>query len=369
MTRVVRSLHIDTERTWRGGEQQALYLAAGLVRRGHVAEVAGNPDSEYLRRARAASLTAHDVPMRTDFDPAAFRRLRRLLKDGRFDIVHGHTSRGHVMAGTAALWLRSCKVVVTRRVDFSIRRPPLHPGRLKYRHGIDRFIAISGAVRDVLIDGGVKPHRIAVVPSGVDLARLATADAQAVRAEFGVRDGAPLVGAVAHFAWHKGLEYLVDAVPHVLEQHPDARFFLVGDGELAGALKERAARVAPPGTVLFPGFRLDAPSFLQAFDVVATPSVMEALNTTNLDAMALGRPVVATNVGGIPEVITDEETGLLVPPRDAKLLGGAISRLLGNCALAARLGAAARRLVRERFTCDAMVEGTLAVYREVLGEP
>ncbi|MBI4878489.1 MAG: glycosyltransferase, partial [Planctomycetes bacterium] len=281
MARVIRSLHIDTERTWRGGEQQALYLAAGLVRRGHVAEVAGNPGSEYLRRARALGLAAHEVPMRTDFDPAAFRRLRRLLVEGRFDVVHGHTSRGHVMAGTAALWLRSCRVIVTRRVDFSIRRPPLHPGRLKYRHGIDRFIAISEAVRAVLLDGGVKPARIAVVPSGIDMERLAAADAQAVRAEFGLGNGAPLIGAVAHFAWHKGLEHLVDAIPLVLQKHPQARFFLVGDGELAGELKERAARVAPPGTVFFPGFRLDAPYFLQASDLVATPSVMEALNTTN----------------------------------------------------------------------------------------
>ncbi len=364
MSLPIRSLHLDTERTWRGGEQQVLYLVDGLRQRGHVAEVVGPPESPFVKRAREAGAVAHEVPLRGELSPRAIRRVAAILKAGAFDLIHAHTSHAHAIAAIAARLARPARCVVSRRVDFPIRRGPF--SRMKYRFGVDRYVAISRAVRDVLVGGGVNEERIRVVPSGIDLARLDAADAESITREFGIPPGARVVGSLSWFAGHKGLEHFVDAVPAVAARHPDAWFFLVGDGEERAAIEDRARRVAPHARIRFPGFRKDALSFLARFDVVCTPSVLEGLNTTNLDALALGRPVVATAVGGIPEAVIDGETGLLVPPSAPAALAAAIERLLDEPELGARLGAAGRALVERRFTNDAMVEGTLEVYRELL---
>lgn len=365
MESTIRSLHVDTERTWRGGEQQALYLAQGLQARGHTAELAGHRGCEFARRGREAGLEAHELSLRGELNPLAVAGLVRLLKDRRFQIIHAHTSHAHTLAAIAARLAGGVRCVVSRRVDFAVRgKLPFR--RIKYRFGVDRFVAISAAVRDVLIEGGVAAERIRVVPSGIDPQRLTSADPAAIRREFGLEPDVSLVGAVCHFAWHKGLEHLLDAIPSILAQRPGTRFMLAGDGELRAELEARAARVAPAGTILFPGFRGDVPSLLAAFDVVVAPSVMEGLNTTNLDSLALSRPLVAARVGGIPEVVIDGQTGLLVPPGDPEALAAAILRLLEQPELGRRLGAAGRARILERFTNDSMVEGTLEVYRELL---
>ncbi|MFH0946036.1 MAG: glycosyltransferase [Planctomycetota bacterium] len=362
----IHTLHVDTERTWRGGEQQALYLALGLKARGHVAEVVGHPGCDFVHRSRKAGLTAHEVGMRGELNPVAVMRIARLLRSGRFQIIHAHTSHAHTLAALAASLAPETRCVVSRRVDFKVRKGRFHFNRIKYRFGVDRYLAISDAVREVLLEGGVPSRKIHVVRSGIDLTRLETADPAPLREEFGLVRGAETVGAVAHFAWHKGLEVLIDAIPEVVAARPATRFFLVGTGELAGELKQRARARAPEGTVIFPGFREDAPSFLRLFDVVAAPSFMEGLNTTNLDALGLARPVVASDVGGISEAVVDGVTRLLVPARDPHALSMAILRLLEDRPLARRLGEAGRRLVREKFSTDSMVEGTLDAYRAVL---
>ena len=368
MTAPIRTLHVDTERTWRGGEQQALYLATGLRSRGHLAEVVGHPGCEFAQRARRAGLTVHEQPLRGELNPAAILRIARLLRAGRFQIVHAHTSHAHTLSALAAALVPGARCVVSRRVDFAVNKGALHINRLKYRILVHRYVAISACVRQALIDGGVPPEIIRVVPSGVDISRLDQADPEPLRAEFGLEQHTQVVGAVAHFAWHKGLEVLIDAIPAILEVRPQTRFLLVGDGELTEELKARARARAPASAVIFPGFRTDAPSFLALFDVVATPSVMEGLNTTNLDALALGRPVVASRIGGIPEAVIDRQTGLLVPPRDADALAHAILELLQDRELASRLGAAGRRLIERKFTIDCMVEGNLNAYAEVLNQ-
>ena len=362
----IRSLHVDTERTWRGGEQQALYLATGLTSRGHVAEVVGHPGCEFVRRSLEAGLTAHEVPLRGELNLAAVMRIARLLRGGRFQIVHAHTSHAHTLAALAASLSPATRCVVSRRVDFKVQKGLLHFNRIKYRFGVDRYLAISEAVREMLLEGGVAARKIHVVRSGIDLSRLETADPDALRKEFGLESGTQTVGAVAHFAWHKGLEVLLDAIPEILASRPTTRFFLVGKGELAAELEKRARERAPEGTVIFPGFREDAPSFLKLFDVVVAPSVMEGLNTTNLDALGLARPVVASDVGGISEAVRDGVTGLLVPARDSHALSAAILRMLEDQVLAKRLGEAGRQLVQKEFSTDSMVEGTLDAYRTVL---
>lgn len=365
-TRPLRTLHLDTERGWRGGEQQALHLARGLIARGHVAEVAGLASEEFVRRSRAAGLVAHEGPLRGELNPLAIARVRALLRDGRFDLIHCHTAHAHTI-GAIAAGLSRVPCVVSRRVDFPVKRGFLGTNRWKYHHGVARYLAISSAVERELLSAGVARERIVRVASGIDPTRHASRDPSLLAREFGIGDDVLVVGAVGHFAWHKGFETLVDAAPRLLARFPRLRVFLLGDGELRPALESRvrAKGDAVAAAFLFPGFRDDVASFVARADVIAAPSLLEGLNTSILDALWLERPVVASNVGGIPDAVVHGETGLLVEPGDPAALAAAVQQVLEAPALAARLGAGGRRRVEERFTVDAMVEATLRVYREV----
>jgi glycosyltransferase involved in cell wall biosynthesis len=360
----VKTLHINTERTWRGGEQQALYLAEGLVRRGHQAMVLCRRGSRMAERARAAGLPTHDMRASAELDPRAVWRVARLVRVHAVDIVHMHTSHAHTFGVLGGLLRRHTKLVVSRRVDFSIRRGI--GSALKYRLPVDRYIAVSEAIKRVLVRDGIRPELVSVVHSGVDLSRFGRYERRDHRAEFGLADDTPVIGNIAALADHKGHRYLLDAVPLVLERHPEARFFICGEGELWDDLHAQRARLGLDREVTFTGFRRDVPSLLEFFDVFAMSSHLEGLNTSILDALAMRKPVVATNAGGIPEIVRDGQTGLLVPPRDPPSLAQAICRLIDDPGEARRLAQAGRALVEREFTCDSMVEGTLAVYREVL---
>jgi glycosyltransferase involved in cell wall biosynthesis len=359
----LRVLHINTERTWRGGEQQTLWLARGLQDRGHDSQLCVQPDRELHQRAAAAGLVCHPIAMRTEWDPIAITRLTRLIRARAFDIVHMHTSHAHSLGVIAARLARRARTVVSRRVDFSIYRHALSLSGFKYRHGVDRYIAISQAVKAALVQDGIAADRIDIVHSGVDPDRLRSDAASLERARFGIPESATLVGTVAHMAWHKGLETLIDAAPEIVRLRPDAHVVLVGDGELRAELESRARAGAVASHIHFAGFQKDVAPWHRAFDVFVMPSVMEGLCTSILDAFSLDKPVVASAVGGIPELVHHQRTGLLVPPRDPQALAAAAVGLLNDRQRATQLGTSAHALLLADFTVDSMVEGTLAIYR------
>ncbi len=371
--RTLRVLHLNTEPTWRGGEQQLLYLLDGLAARGVPSRLVAQPGKPMAARAAAHGHAVTALRMRGEADLVAVLRLAALLRRGRYTIVHAHTSHAHTLSAVAAALLgpsRRPRVVVTRRVDFSIyRRSFFGLNHLKYLHGVDQYVTVSEAIRQVLVRDGVPAHRIECVHSRIDVGRIDAAEErrEALRAELEVPQGHALVGNVAALADHKGQRYLIEAAPAVLAACPRTTFAVVGEGELRDELHALARRVGVRERFRFTGFRADVPSLLKAFDLFVMPSHMEGLGTSVLDAMAAGLPVVGTAAGGMPEAIVDGETGVVCPPRDAPALAAAVVRLLQDRDLARRMGEAGRRRVVSRFSSDAMVEGTLGVYRRLLG--
>ena len=367
----MRVLHLNTERTWRGGERQCLRLAAGLRDRGEESEVVAQPGSPLAERARAEGLTVHEVRMRGEWDLGAVRAIRRLYRERAPDLVHMHTSHAHTLGCLARTGLPRPLTAVSRRVDFSIYRNFLRLSWFKYRLLGDRFVAISAAIRDQMVGDGIPADRIEVVWSGVDPPPAAGGTRRDLRAELGLPPGTPLVGDVAAFGWHKAQEVLVEATPLLLREVPEARVLLVGEGECRPAVEARARRLGLLGdAVRFTGFRDDVPDVLASLDVFVMCSVKEGLCTSALDAQAAGVPVVASAVGGLPEAVEDGVTGILVPPRDPAALASAVARLLRDRPLRDRMGAAGRARVGERFGMDAMVDGNRAVYGRMLrGEP
>jgi L-malate glycosyltransferase len=251
-------------------------------------------------------------------------------------------------------------LIASRRVDFRMKGNTL--SRWKYRQ-VDCFICASDAIRQLLLSDGVEPSRAITVHEGIDLERVEAAPPAKLHEELWLPHHAPVVGNVAALVPHKGQRHLIEAATLVLRQVPDARFVIAGEGELREPLERAIKENRLEKHVLLAGFRPDVLSVHKAFDIFVMSSVTEGLGTSLLDAMACGKPVVATTAGGMPEVVVDGRTGPLVPPRDHAAMADAIVRLLTDPALRGEMAAAALARVRARFSVERMVEETLNVYR------
>ncbi len=362
------SLHIDTARTWRGGQNQVLVTVMGLRTLGHRTILVAHSEGE-LRQRASEGLELFPLAPRTEMDLGAAWKLARLLKQLRPDVVHAHDPHGVAMAGLALSMSTQPSqppLVASRRVDFHLKGSSL--SRWKYRQ-VDCFICASEAIRQILLADGVPAERTVTVHEGIDLDRVASAPPARLHEELWLPHQAPIVGNVAALVPHKGQRHLIEAAALVVRQVPDARFVIAGEGELRQALERQIKEHHLEKHVLLAGFRPDVLSVHKAFDLFVMSSVTEGLGTSLLDAMACAKPVVATTAGGIPEVVADGETGLLVPPRDHHALADAIVRLLNDPALRRRLGEAGLARVREHFTADRMVRDTLRVYARVALHP
>lgn len=361
----MRILHIDTERGWRGGQRQALWLAQSLAQRGHPSIVAARSGEPLERRAREAGLEVAACAPRFEADPIAVLGLRRRLRESRIDLVHAHAAHA-VGLGALATLGTGIKLVASRRVDFPLRRN--FGTRWKYGRAA-AIIAISRAVADVLAQSGIGPERIVVIPDGTDTRRVIAPASPETLASLGVRPGAPLVVQVAQLMPHKDPLNFVRAISAARGRVPALQALLVGDGRLREEVSDAVRTLGLEGSLHAVGFRQDADALLAAADVVVLSSRDEGMGSVLLDALFLGKPVAATRAGGIPEIIVHGASGLLAPVSDPDALGAHIATLLEDRALASRLAVAAHARAPE-FSMDRLTDRTLAVYQRVLaGSP
>jgi L-malate glycosyltransferase len=360
------SLHVDTARTWRGGQNQVLLTVNGLRSIGHRAALVAHPHGELRQRAQEG-LDLIPIAPRTEMDLTAAWRFSRLVRRLRPDVIHAHDPHGVAMASLALSFNTGAvgaapALVASRRVDFHLKGNSF--SRWKYRQ-VDCFIAASEAIRQMLVADGVPADRTVTVHEGIDLDHVRAAPPVNVHEAFWLPHHAPVVGNVAALVPHKGQRYLVEAAHLVIQEMPDVRFVILGEGELREHLERQVHEHHLDKHVLLPGFRLDVLGCIKGFDLFVMSSITEGLGTSLLDAMACARPIVATRAGGIPEIVEDGVNGLLVPPRDAHALARAIVEALKDERLRQRMGAAGFDCVRERFTVERMVAETASVYARV----
>lgn len=349
----LRIVHVDSGRSWRGGQRQAFLLALGLRDRGQEPFLIASPDSPLASRARAAGLAVATITMRGDWDLHAAKRIRARVKAWRADIVHAHDARSHALAMLALLGRAEIPLVVTRRVPFTPRS-----ARLKYGERVARFIAISEAVKAAMVDGGIDPLRIDVVHSGITLPQGAVAPRD-WRNELGWPADSVICGVVGAMTTEKGLDVLDSVMRRMPKESRDrARIVLLG-GNATGM-------DAIGGCPAFrAGFVEDIEPAIAGLDLLLHPSRAEGLGTSVLDAMALGKPPVAFATGGLPEVIEDGRSGLLVPPFDAPAFASAAATLIRDADLRHRLGQGAK-IRAKSFDSREMTKGTELVYNRVL---
>ena len=299
--------------------------------------------------------------MRHAIDLRAVLALRRLFAGRRASLVHTHSSSDSWVGGLAGRSL-GLPVVRSRHVTIAVPRRRTLVYRLAHR-----ILTSAERVKEVLTAAGVEPGKVVAVPPGVDTVRFHPGVSGAsVRAELGL--GGPVAGLVANIRGSKGHDVFLEAAREVLAAVPDARFLIVGDGVGYDDVRARVDRLGLAPTVVMTGFRRDIPEVMAALDVLVLPSIRsEATSQVIVQALAVGTPVVATAIGGSPEVIRDGETGRLVPPNDAHALAAAIVATLRDPAHARAMARAGQAFVRQRLSIDAQMATTTGVYRELLG--
>jgi len=356
--RLLKILHIDPERDWGGGEAQVLGLLSYLAAQGHRNDLLAYPYGKLWERCRGTDVRALPLVTRSDLDPRPVWRARRLISREGYDIVHLHTKRAHALSVWLPHGAGAPRYVVTRRMDY----PEKNNRRTRhlYNRCVDGVVAISRPIVDLLADAGVEGGKIRLIHSGIDVARFSPGAGN----PSGERD--LTVGTVAVLEKRKGHRFLLEAVARLKDRGVKLRCLLAGVGSERKGLEEMVTRLGLEGRVNFLGFVADTPAFLASIDIFVLPSLREGLGVAALEAMAAGKAVVASRVGGLTEVISEGRTGFLVPPRDSQMLSDAIAELIANPNRARAMGQCAAAHVREHFTLERMAAGNEAYYYELL---
>ena len=340
-------------------------LAAALAARGHDVTIATPPSDTWAARCRASGLRHVALPMGRPFDPRAAWRLARLIRRQRIQVAHAHKGRARTLAILAGLMGGRALLVLNRGVSF----PVTGVRRVGYTSArVHAIVAVCESIKRGLVTAGVSAAKIHVVYSGTDVDRFHPAvDGTPIRRELGLAATDLLVTQVGVRSW-RGWTDVVTAMADVCRREPRARLLFVGvPAPRVVEIAERAARAGIAGRVLTLGHRTDVPAILCASDVVVDASYAGAGITGSIrEALACERPVVATAVEGMPELVGDGETGRLVPPRDPAALGDAILATLADPTAAQAMARAGRKRVEAHFSLRAKVDALEALYRRLV---
>lgn len=331
----------------------------------------GNPMADQLRDL---DVPVDQVPVRRLRDITALPRIARYLRAHRADLVHTQLEFSNTLGCLAAKLNRIPSLSTLHSLDMPKERSK-YAFRLKLmywslRRNADRVLAVSEQARQhYLAASGDRPEHAVTLYNGISVASYAAldqAERAAARRSLGIAEDAQVLITVAVLREMKGIQYMIRALPTLLQTVPNATYLVVGDGDHRAALEAEAAAQGVEGHVIFAGMRADVPELLSAADVFVLPTLTEALPTVLAEAMAARLPLVASAVGGVPEMIEDRQNGLLLPPADPDALAKACAAVLSDPSFARRIAEAGHAVVEEKFNIQRQVQRLEAVYNEVL---
>ncbi|MHB1044085.1 MAG: glycosyltransferase family 4 protein [Eubacteriales bacterium] len=368
----LRVAHVIGGGEFGGAERHILNLAGAVDPQAVEITVCCLFEAPFAEIVAKAGISVAAFPMRHRLDMRVLDELAYFFRHGEFNIVHTHGVRANLLGRISAR--QAGKKVVT--TVHSLLRSD-YPGTFsrmanslaeKLTRGMtDHFIAVSGGLKKALVKGGLPDGRVTVVYNGIDLEALAASRRPAVwRDKLGCTGGEPLVGMVARLHPVKGHRYFLEAAREVLAALPEARFVIAGEGPGREAMEQLAGRLGIEDSVVFTGFVEEVWPLMADLDLLVVPSLWEGFGLTAVEALALGVPVVAADVGGLPEAVRHGETGLLVAPGDTAALSRGIIWMLEHPSEAAEMARRGGEAVRREFSASTMAARTVEVYRKLL---
>ncbi|HXH48926.1 MAG TPA: glycosyltransferase family 4 protein [Terriglobia bacterium] len=357
--------HVDTGLVLRGGQRQLLLLAQGLRARGHSQLIVCPQESELYRSATSDGFQVLGLP-REDFRHIkGIRQLRRRLHQDGLMLLHAHDGVGQSVAWIASLGTH-VRRVATRRVTYLPKRRLDY--RLKYKHTCHAVVAVSQFIARILEETGIPPKMINVIPDGIEIPERVpdAASRHATRARWRLGESDFVIGHLGGISEEKGQDLAIKALEILADRLPNGKLVLGGDISAEDLATSHLAAAVASGQVLLAGYQENLFEFFSGLDVYIMPSRSEGLGSAALLAMAHALPVIATRVGGLPEIVEEGSTGWIVAPESPDTLAEAIAAAATNPARLKELGNNAR-LRSKMFSADIMVERTEALYRQLMG--
>lgn len=372
-------LYIIDNLEFGGGEMVFSQLINRLCRDKYKVTVACLPTGIFMERIKGSGASIKPVDMSNKFNFKVILQMVNLMKEQNIDIVHSQGARAEFFSRLAAK-LAGVHIIVST-VAMPVEGFDVNPIK-KFIYTVlnrftecfvDRFIVVSEALDKVMRERHrIEPQKLVTIFNGIETDEYSIPDEEVMcgksrlREELGLENNVPVIGAIGRLVWQKGFEYFIDVIPEVLKEFKEARFLIVGEGPLENKLKVKSKKLKVDDKVIFTGFRNDIKEILASIDIFVMPSLLEGLPMILLEAMAMGKPIIATDIEGIKEILENGRTGLLVPPRDPQALSEAIGDLLIHKDKARQIGLAARKAVEERFGVDIMVQKVEGAYEELL---
>lgn len=361
----MKVLHLSSERTWRGGEQQLAYLLEESKKHGietFVASKKGSAFSEYCRKNNQPFV---EVGFKNELDVFTAIKIKNICKEQSIDFVHIHSSHSHAMAVQSVMFGNKIPLVLSRKVDFPIKNNVF--SKWKFNHSsIKKIICVSNAIKQIILPDLKNKNLCEVVYDGIDLDRFHYQKGKNVlRDEFGVAKNKTIVANISAIAPHKHYFTFVDTAEKVLRENPDFHFFIIGDGPLRNEIEVYIKKKKLTQEITFTGFRKDIPDIFPDIDLFLMTSETEGLGSTLLDAAAHKTPIVSTNAGGIPEVIQHRTSGLLADVYDSNTLAKFVLELSTDKSLQEQLTEANYKNLTSRFTKEIMAQQTFKIYEQI----
>ena len=360
-----------------GGERGFLQLIRELPCERYNIHVATSPEGGFFKVLTGMGIDVIPLNLKKRVSVNNIKRLSEIIRERKINIIHSQGGRTDFYARMAAKMLKQkVKVVSTIQMpvegfDVSTLRKGIYRffDRFSERY-VDRFIVVSEVLRKTLVSNHRIPSdNVFKIYNGIELNEYQPGNSdesfKRIRKEYNIGEDVFLIGAVGRMVWQKGFEYLIEAIPDIVRDIPDANFLFVGDGPLRQKLEALSEELRVRDNVIFAGFRSDIKEILSAIDILVIPSLLEGFPMVTLEAMAMAKPIVATNIDGITEQIRDGVDGILVPPKDPSALAEAVMRILNDKELARSIGLAARKKVEQEFSVEKMVAETEKVYQSL----
>jgi glycosyltransferase involved in cell wall biosynthesis len=346
-----------------GSRRTSFLLTRELVAQGFPVCLVLPKDSPLFAAGEAEGLPVLAARTKGNGDFATFG-LSRAMRKQSCVLAHFHDARAVTIGGTACARAKVPIRIVSRRTDSRFRLGFF--GKRKHTQDVDLIIAVSEHVRDVLVQGGIGPGKIEVIPAGIDFSAYEAADDKAfLRRELGFLPDDFLVGIEAYLEDGKGHRYIIEAARMLRERAPKIKLVILGRGALELGSETLARDLGLGDLAFYLGFKDEAPRIFASLDCFVLSSEQEGPRASIMDAMAAGLPVVATQVGGVPEVVLHDETGFLVSPRSPRALAEAVYSVYKDPGLARRFGERGHQIVHERFSSLAMARRAIALYKRI----
>ncbi len=356
-------LHTEWSEGWGGQEIRILLEMKEHRKQGHELYLLCPPRTKLAEEAGGAGIEVIPYKIPTSWNPGSIRRIKHLIQELKVEVLHTHSSVDSWAGGLAGRWAKVPVLVRTRHISVRVRRPWLN--RIYYLP--DAIITTGEHIRRELLQTHKIPaEQIVSIPTGVDRGRFHPGPPDLeLKKRMGLPIDSPVITLVAVLRAQKRHELVIAAAAEVIKDFPQARFIFVGDGPGRNRVEREIINAHLEAQILMTGYREDIPAILSFTDLGIISSVAEGMPQFLFQILAMGKPVIATEVGGIPEVVTSGVNGLLVPPEDPAALAKAMVQVLGDPETARRLGEKGRRLVEQEYTVEKMAEKVYRVYQKV----